>query len=483
MVTRELQGDYRTLAEGRYSKFLLGKMLVYGDSEIRDLIVPAFYGSVRKFINHPEAAWVLDDIYRGAATAKQKAVLLREWYGADLAILLDGGSQEEITADLKQILTASPEKKTPILKSLHGLINQLVQKKKTGFTMLHDAMLQYVTSITPGSSEFSDFMEPLKGDEEGDLLKNLAFTASGAELVSLALAYGSAKDRKQILRAYKGTIQSMAWDKNARKVLLTAYEVVDDTVLSSKSILLELVGKAKDEGKLNEGQEALLTSMIHDLSARIPLLYLYTPRGKGLSMASDDQKLLTRVLKIRETTSKKDPVVRRSELLAQLSPLLLPYAESHVSNLIRSQTGCQFLTDVLLGASTDTTPALRAIARLPHNSDPEVQTALSTPSVDRMLKALVLGGRYNPSTNSVERLGRPINFHDMLYAEIENQLLVWATGGHSFVILALLEAEGFSSRDEVLKRLNDEKGQIESAAKGMHGGKGNAGAKLLLEKL
>lgn len=145
MITKELEGDYRALAEGRYSKFLLGKMLVYGDTEIRDLIVPAFYGSVRKLINHPEASWVLDDIYRGAASEKQKAVLLREWYGAEFAIFRDGSSTEDVTADLKQILGANPEKKAPIFKSLHGLVNQLVQKKKTGFTMLHDAMLQFST--------------------------------------------------------------------------------------------------------------------------------------------------------------------------------------------------------------------------------------------------------------------------------------------------------------------------------------------------
>ncbi|KAI0114013.1 hypothetical protein GGR51DRAFT_505229 [Nemania sp. FL0031] len=36
-----------------------------------------------------------------------------------------------------------PRKRGPIMKYLLDLINQLIQKRMTGFTMLHDAMYQY----------------------------------------------------------------------------------------------------------------------------------------------------------------------------------------------------------------------------------------------------------------------------------------------------------------------------------------------------
>ncbi|KAG4220154.1 hypothetical protein PC116_g31367, partial [Phytophthora cactorum] len=78
MIAKELKGTYPILAESKYAKFLIGKLLVKGDDEIRDMIVPEFYGKVRKLINHPEASWILDDIYRGIATKEQKAILLRE---------------------------------------------------------------------------------------------------------------------------------------------------------------------------------------------------------------------------------------------------------------------------------------------------------------------------------------------------------------------------------------------------------------------
>ena len=489
MITKELEGDYRTLAEGRYSKFLLGKMLVYGDTEIRDLIVPAFYGSVKKLIGHPEASWVLDDIYRGAASDEQKAVLLREWYGAEFAIFLEGNSTVNVTADLKQILEANSEKKAPIFKSLHGIINQLVQKRKTGFTMLHDAMLQYFHNLTPGSSSFNDFMELLKSDEEGDLLKNLAFTASGSELVSLALAYGSAKDRKQILKVYKGTIQSLAYDKHGRRVLLTAYEVIDDTQLTSKTIFPELLGKDTQE------PADVILPMTNDSNARVTLQYLYWPDGKGVSLPPDDQKLLSKIRSIRATTSKKNPVTRRQELLLEHSPPLLRYISLYVRYLVRNQAGCQFITDILLGSPGDPSGAFHAIAEYvnafgtKHEHMLQIQNPAAT---DRMLKALVLGGRYNPKTQRVEKPiidDQPMNFHDILYAEIPDaELISWATGPHSFVIVAMLEAEGFGSREKLLCYLSERRGLLQDAADGTGDdgkgkGKGNPGAKLLLEKL
>src|SRR5277367_690128 len=38
-IARELKGSYRELAESRYAKFLIAKMVV-GDNDIRDIIVP-----------------------------------------------------------------------------------------------------------------------------------------------------------------------------------------------------------------------------------------------------------------------------------------------------------------------------------------------------------------------------------------------------------------------------------------------------------
>lgn len=471
MIARELKGEYRGLAESRYAKFLIGKLLVHGDTEIRDIIVPEMYGHVRRLIKHPEASWILDDIYRGAATKEQKAILLREWYGAEFAIFKPKG-QKDVSADLKRILTAQPEKRKPVMHALHDLINQCVQKNTTGFTMLHDAMLQYYLNLEPGGPEANEFVELLKGDEEGDLLKNLAFTKSGARVVSLALAYSNAKDRKLILRSYKGTIQMLAYDVHGHQVLLTAYDVIDDTVLIAKSIFAELLGK---DTSTEDSQQNLLASTTH-LTGRIPILYPFSERAKWL-LLEEDRALLDEVHTIRIKTSKKDPETRRKELIASLSPPLLAFIKDQAEALIQISFGCQFISEILIGSTGERNPAMNAVAELTRGSE-EVKQALLSPAAGRMLKTLVQGGRFNSETEKVDLAEPPLKFHEVLFGYIEKDIVDWATGGNSFVIVGLWEAAGFSKHEKLKKRLVEGKSRLVKAGK-----EGNRGSQLLAQEL
>lgn len=457
MIARELKGEYRGLAESRYAKFLIGKILVHGDEETRDIVVPEVYGHVRHMIKHPEASWILDDIYRGIATPTQKAYLLREWYGAEFAIFKMAGEASP-TADLKLLLEKHPEKRTPIMRSLHDLINALVQKKTTGFTILHDAMLEYFLNIQPESEEATEFIELLKGDEEGDLLKNLAFTKSGARLVCLALAYGSAKDRKLILKTYKNIMQTLAYDAYGHQLLLTIYDVMDDTVLISKSIFPELVGK----DPLSDDQSQTLLRSATNLNARIALLYPFSGSSRAI-LPDDDLAIINEIHRIRTKTSKKDPEMRRKELVKSLSPSLLSFITANAEILVQTSFGCQFISEVLLSASGERKSALHAVAALAHRSS-ETQAFLNSPAAGRMLKSLVLGGRFNPQTKAIDLAEQPFGFHEMLYATIKEEIVDWATGNNSFVVLGLMEASGFSGKSSLTKALQKHKALLDTAA-------------------
>lgn len=506
MIARELKGEYKGLAESRYAKFLIGKLLVHGDEEIRDMVVAEFYGHVRQMIKHPEAAWILDDVYRGIATPIQKASLLSEWYGAEFAIFKNGAREVSSSADLRCILQKHPEKRTPIMRFLFELINGLIQKKSTGFTMLHDAMLQYYLNLQPENPEITELLELIKGDDEGDFLKNLAFTKSGAHIVCLALAYGNAKDRKQILKVYKTLMQTLAADPYGHQVILTSYDVIDDTKLTSKSIFPELTGNGNSQS--GDEPHPLLGTVTH-LIARIALLYPFCGSSKAL-VPKEDLELLGEIHKLRTETSKKDPAIRRKELVTALSPFLLSFIASNAETLVQTSFGCQFITEVLLGAIGDRDPALQAVASLVHSSTDEVKTSLHTPAAGRMLKSLVLGGRFNPETKTIELSEPPLGFHNILYVNIKDHILTWATGNNSFVVLGLLEANGFAEVDALKTLLKKEKKKLLKAAgerggqnatntlpgrgfsgKGKSSGsksaekakKGNRGTQLLLSKL
>jgi pumilio family protein 6 len=475
LIARELAGSYRQLAESRYAKFLIGKLLVQGDDMIRDIIVPEFFGNVRRLIKHPEASWILDDVYRGVASRQQKAVILREWYGAEFA-LFQKDKTEKLSGNLADILATNPEKRAPIMRSLQELINHLIQKKMSGFTLLHDAMLQYFLNVKPGTEEITDYLELIKGEEEGDLLKNLAFTRSGSHVVCLALAYGTAKDRKQILKTYKDTLQMMAADPNGHIVILTAYEVIDDTVLTSKSIFPELLSKDAEKQVEN------IVFSANDINARTTLLYLYQGRSKALfppSLAADIE-ILEQIDTVRTTTSKKDPEIRRSELAKALSPYLLKTIEAAATNLVGTSFGCQFVTEVLFGADGDKSAALKEVAGTAAGDPSYAQAPVSKERTEdsqppshiastafggKMLKSLIAGGRFDIKSKTVVLVVPALNFADILYPNIKDHIIGWATGSSSFVIVALVESSNFSKKDDVMRVLKENKTKLQRAAK------------------
>ncbi|KAK8049142.1 Pumilio-like 3 [Apiospora phragmitis] len=527
MIANELKGTFAQLAESKYAKFLIGKLIVEGEKEIRELIVPEFYGKIRKLINHPEASWIVDDIYRGVATSEQKAVMLREWYGPEFAVFRSSGDAAS-TSELAKIIEEQPSKRPIIMRYLLDLTNQLIQKKMTGFTMLHDAMLQYFLNTKTGTEEAKEYIEMIKEDES-DLLKNMAFTKSGARLVSLLLAYGSAKDRKQILKAYKDTFQMMSTDAHGYLIILTAYDVIDDTVLTSKSIFPEMLGR----GEQDDGNN--LVVLANDPHGRLCVRYLFEGPSRALFDGRHRRVALERLAEIdeiRKTTSKKDPEIRRKELITAIFPPMISSVESSALELVSTPFGCQMVEDILLSAVGDKSKALEAVASAA-GGDPDAENEVDDEEeakaeddeepaqvhisknsfASRLFKTLIAGGRYDKVTKQIKPVDPPLHFADIFYPVVKDYIVSWATGPSSFVVLNLLQAEDFSHGDEVRKILKKEMKALEKAAseetpeqkaareaaetsgdgdktatKGKKGPKkerpvGNTGARLLLEML
>lgn len=506
-IMKELQGDLRSLAESRYGKFLVAKMVVEGDQETRDMIVPEFYGHVRRLINHPEASWIVDDIYRQVASREQKNAMLREWYGAEFALFhrkADAkdplAARTEETAELAKILEANPEKRRPILQYLHQLINSLIQKKMTGFTMLHDAMLQYFLALPAGSEEQRGFLDEMLGDIDaesedggGDLYKNLAFTKNGSRLVCLAIAHGTAKDRKLLLRVFSKVVVDMAFDTNAKNVLVAGLEVPDDTTMTTKVIYRELLGE-----KIEDKEERLskMEILVNDLNGRFPILFPISGPAKWLITKDSDKALMEEVIEVRKTSSKKAPELRRKGLVDYLSKPLLELISERTESLAQTTTGCQFISEALLECSGDKEAAKSAVAALAAGNPTAEDHIANQAAFGRMIKTLVLGGSFDFATKTVKLAEPQLGFAATLWPIIKENVLEWACSNSSFVVLALTESEDVDAdvRKQVMAALKKGKKQLEAAGgskpektkgkkKADDGPKGNAGARMLLEKL
>lgn len=476
-IAAELKGSYRELAESKYAKFLVAKLITSDKdgSKVRDMVVPEFYGHVKRLIRHPEASWILDDIYRTIATQDQRARLLREWYGGEFA-LQELQKNEKITGELSEILKESPGKRGPIMQHLKEITNQLVQKKTTGFTILHDALLQYFLNCVPGSPEHNEFLELLRDDEEGDLFKNLAFTKSGSRIVCLALAYGASKDRRVILKHFKTHIKLMAADPYAHMVLLAAYEVIDDTVMTAKAIFPELTSKDLD----TEAQQQETLALALHLNGRIPLLFLMAEESPKWLLDSPQHEMLKEIREVRKETSKKDPPTRRLELNKALSQPLLDFVATQAETLLASSFGCQFVGEVIIGAVGEKQAALDVLSSIAVSQ--EASEIMSTPPVGRLYKSLVQGGRFDPSTKTVVSTDPPLGFGDLLYKSLsENEkLLSWATGPNSWCIVAMLESDHFEHKQELKQYL---KTNQKALSEPKDDTAANAGTKVLLENI
>ena len=472
-IAKELQGEYCALAESRYAKFLIAKLMV-DDAEIRDLVVPEFYGHVKRLIRHGEAAWLLDDIYRTVATNEQKTRLLREWYGHEFAIFQDPKGVTS-TADLRNIISAQPEKRGPIMQHLKVMTNQLMQKKTTGFTMLHDALLQYFLNCAPGSSDALELIQALRDDEDGDCLKNLAFTPSGARLVCLVLAYGTAKDRRAILKVYKGVIRMLAGDVHGHSVVLTSFDVIDDTVMTAKVLLPELLcNDLEGEQRWSE-----LLSLFGHLIARIPLLYLLSSRPPKWLLSHKDTEVLNEVHEISKSTSKKEPNLRRQELVKAVSTPLLESVAKLTEALVSSSFGCQFITEVLFGTEGHKTTALEQLAALA-GEKPET---MDSPHAGRMLKSLVQGGPFDKEKKEVRAVEPRLGFENILYSKLKGRLADWASSPNSFVVVAMLESPCLGGREDFVKELWKSLPRLKDAAHPPDKEKVNAGTVILLQEL
>ncbi|KAL5621638.1 hypothetical protein BROUX41_006538 [Berkeleyomyces rouxiae] len=471
-IAKELKGSYATLASGRYAKFLVCKLISYSDDTIRDVIVPEFYGKIRKMIHHPEASWTLEDIYRVAATKKQRAIILREWYGVEFTLL--DTNTEEPTAVLADILAKEPMKRGPAMKSLLDLINSLIQKNMVGFSMLHDAMLQYFLNVQRDSPEFAEFYELIRGNESGDLLKNMAFTKSGSHLVCLLLTQGTAKDRRAMLKTFKDTFIMMSGDVNAHRILLTAFEVIDDTKMTAKAIFPEIFGETFDKA----GESLLAASQ--NIHARLTIMYLL--EGTGLSTGFTGPKdevrdLMAEIFELRKNTSKKDPEVRRKELVVAMSPQLLQAIADCGGQMVHDAYGCQLISETIFATEGDKTAALTTIAKAVAGNPSEMLDSdnaqalvprphpAMTPHGGRLIKGLISGGKFNKATGQTTRVEPALNFANVLFPVIKPHVLEWATGPSSFVVVNMLDAPDFADVAELRKILSKGRAQLDKAAR------------------
>lgn len=213
-------------------------------------------------------------------------------------------------------------------------------------------ILEYLSLCN--DKDIQDLIELLK-----DNLIHIVHTKEGSKVAQFCLLNSTPKNRKIILKSWKGYITKIAKEEYGHVALITLFECVDDTVLLNKAIISELV---KDGLGPEESFCALLR---HKYASRV-ILYLLRGRQKKY-LPSHIYEELSKGDIIRSQTTKKDQILREKELLEFISPILLEELEKNMNILIRSRISGQIISETLRHAAGKKDELLKSIADLASN--------------------------------------------------------------------------------------------------------------------
>ncbi|KAI8925263.1 armadillo-type protein [Entophlyctis helioformis] len=358
-IAEELKGQYARLSQSQYGRFIVSKILTYCP-KYRNTVISDFYGKVRTLVRHKEASLVLDEAYSQFANASQRSALMEEFYGPEYAVF----KKLDDKRSLDSLLASNPERKPAILRHLRQTLDSVLQKGSFNLgktPILHRAVWEYVSHAE--TKVAADMIELLK-----DHLVHILHTRDGARVAQYCLLHASPKDRKHILKSFKGFVHAIAREQYGHAVLITAFETIDDTVIVSKTIVSELLttaaaaaGTGVGGGGDSGGVALSISEILRDKYASRVVLFLLSGRNKRFQPAYLVEELQA-MDAVRRSTSKKDDSLRRSQLLEAAAPVLVAAVAEHANELLRDRIGGQVLleTVAVLGTSASGVDAIMA---------------------------------------------------------------------------------------------------------------------------
>ncbi|KAH8107264.1 ARM repeat-containing protein [Phellopilus nigrolimitatus] len=409
-VAGELKGRFKELAQSRYSKFLVTK-LIRSCPAHRAALLLEFRGAVVRLLLHREAGAVLADAYELHANAFERALLLHDFYGREAALFaapaLAGGAaaraDEREKAQLKKGLAgvlegADAERRRRILAAVKENVELVLNNPEKGaisHAIFHRVLWEYLVEVNALDDEA--LQEKLRHElfeACQEVLAEMVHTKDGSRVVREFIAQGSAKDRKQVVKVLKPHIERICKDEEAQLVLFTALDVIDDTKLTAKALVAEVTSRAGELYASPQGRRALLYLLI----PRVPRHF--TP-ALGARLAETDAA--------RARTSKKDATLRTNELRAAASAPLVALLEdpARAEALVRDPGGSLLVVEVMLYAEGDKAGATAALLGLldapypaPAGAPPHV---LDVPHASRAYKTLLQGGHFSQQARVIER--------------------------------------------------------------------------------
>ncbi|XP_045786833.1 pumilio homolog 24 isoform X1 [Trifolium pratense] len=462
-VFEELRPHFLTLAYNAYAVHLVKKMLDNASKKQLTGFIDNLRGHVAPLLRHMVGSVVVEHAYE-LASAAQKQGLLLELYSTELQLFKDLVPKKETR--LLDVMSKLGLQKGSVSRHMSSVIQPILEKGIVDHSILHRVLLEYF-SIADKTS-VTDIIQQLSSP----LLVRIIGTKDGAKIGTFCVKYGSAKERKKIIKGLKGHIGKTAYHQYGCMVLVSILSVVDDTKLITKVIIRELQPILKELVFDKNGRRPLL-QLLHpncsryfspdelaSMNSSIPCLSLkdqseassQTETSK-VSIGDNDSKedIKVKVPEVNEDKTsvddtdlaeggKKDPFVRRQELLINsgLAEGLLDVCIENVGELIRSNFGKEVVYEVATGGFggilhptlddkiNSLHKAIASLAALPKSEDSQEEHVLLNFFSSRTIRKLILDCP---------------NFASILWEEaFKGKSELWSHGHSCKVIAAFLES-------------------------------------------
>ncbi|ESQ48257.1 hypothetical protein EUTSA_v10020259mg [Eutrema salsugineum] len=473
-VFKELQPHFLNLATNTYAVHLLKKMLDGASKQQLTDYISSLRRHVAPLLRHMVGSIVVEYAYN-LGTAAQKQELLGELYSPELQLFkgLTSATEKRVV----DIIAKRGLQKGTVVRHMTGIIQPILEKGIVDHSIIHKLLIEYLTIADKTSAAF--VIQQLTGP----LLLRMVHTRDGSRLAMLCIKHGSAKERKKIIKAMKDHVAKMASDQFGSMVLACIFSIVDDTKLVTKMIVRELEATLKDLVMEKNGRRPLLQLLhpnysryfSHDdlasLDLSVPSLCLMDKsetssetkdsdgKESGEELKDEQEDTVTENTDIEEkvtvAASKKDPLLRRQELLVNsgLAERLIDVCMENAEEFLKSNVGKEVMYEVAMGGADgilcpsmseklrELYEAIASVAAMPKTQEPEKKSEhiLEDFHSSRTIRRLVLDC---PA------------FASILYKKaLSGNCRLWAQGHCSKIISAFLETEDLQVREMAKEEL------------------------------
>jgi pumilio family protein 6 len=402
---------------------------------------------------HAVGARVLESLFLNFP-AKSTMSLKQELYGPHFSLFVqDLKTTPTLKSNLESAKTET--QKEAATKFVKEIISKGMTKSFYGYTFFQELFAEYMEVAEPNEIR-------AMASSVVDNSIHMLSTRAGSRVVAICAAYGTPKDRKRICKSLKGYTCSSLLHRDAYLALLRLIQVTDDTVSINKSVLNEILTAPKAEDDKAAPLPILQLVLSESASKLFLMLLVEDDEARSKYFDPYERLILEAEATVKENgklvpTSKKEPVLRRQELMKYLEPSLEEVCSSNTIELLKSLPGSRVIKEFYnrTGSETLAKAVVAACEAEMQNDDTNI---FEDPVGHRSIKSLLLC--------DVER-DEPVISAALFEAFGDRLTDIVKSNRGAFVVSALLQVPDL--KEKVTKKLLPAKKQLKDSSKGEKG--------------